>query len=155
MGTLKVRCTVLQLSRWQKFVSSIREKASPETSQRFHLTAICKDHIPYSKIYFPQYGIISAGPAGRSGERGLHRGRVLVAVRPGDAGGRRRRRVALYGNRIDGVDTGEQDELALENLVCAVRAAAAIDGQVLIEPVGGAARYPLLTRPTRSPSPTG
>jgi hydroxypyruvate isomerase len=68
-----------------------------------------------------------------------------VAVRPGDAGGRRRRRVALYGNRIDGVDTGEQDELALENLVCAVRAAAAIDGQVLIEPVGGAARYPLLT----------
>ena len=52
-----------------------------------------------------------------------------MAVRPGDAGGRRRRRVALYGNRIDGVDTGEQDELALENLVCAVRAAAAIDGQ--------------------------
>jgi len=52
---------------------------------------------------------------------------------------------APYGNRVDGVDPAAQDELALENLVYATRAAAAIDGQVLIEPLSGAARYPLLT----------
>ena len=52
---------------------------------------------------------------------------------------------ALYGNRIDGVDPAEQDGLALENLLYATRAVAPIDGQVLIEPVSGTERYPLLT----------
>ncbi len=52
---------------------------------------------------------------------------------------------ALYGNRIDGVDPGLQDEVATENLVKAAAAAAAIGGTVLIEPVSGAAKYPLLT----------
>ncbi len=52
---------------------------------------------------------------------------------------------ALYGNRIDGVDPEEQDKVATENLVKAAAAAAAIGGTVLIEPVSGAAKYPLLT----------
>lgn len=52
---------------------------------------------------------------------------------------------ALYGNRIDGVDPAEQDSVAVENLAAAGRAAAGIDGVVLIEPVSGAPRYPLLT----------
>ncbi|MEU6138131.1 TIM barrel protein [Nocardioides sp. NPDC047086] len=52
---------------------------------------------------------------------------------------------ALYGNRIDGVAVEEQDELGAENLALAARAAARIGGTVLVEPVSGADRYPLLT----------
>lgn len=52
---------------------------------------------------------------------------------------------ALYGNRVDGVDPQEQDELAAENLAVAARAAARIGAVVLVEPVSGAERYPLLT----------
>ncbi|NIH80225.1 hydroxypyruvate isomerase family protein [Amycolatopsis viridis] len=51
---------------------------------------------------------------------------------------------ALYGNRT-GDAPEEQDELAVQNLVLAARAANRIGGTVLVEPVSGAARYPLLT----------
>ncbi|MEV6097749.1 TIM barrel protein [Nocardia sp. NPDC051981] len=40
---------------------------------------------------------------------------------------------ALYGNRIPGVDPAVQDELALENLRLAARAAAGIEAQVVLE----------------------
>jgi hydroxypyruvate isomerase len=52
---------------------------------------------------------------------------------------------ALYGNRVDGVDPAAQDELAVENLALAGRAAARVGGTVLLEPVSGAPRYPLRT----------
>jgi hydroxypyruvate isomerase len=52
---------------------------------------------------------------------------------------------ALYGNRVDGVPAPEQDGLAAENLALAARAAARTGGTVLVEPVSGAPRYPLLT----------
>ena len=52
---------------------------------------------------------------------------------------------ALYGNRVEGVDPAAQDDLATENLAIAGRAAARIGGTVLVEPVSGAPRYPLLT----------
>ena len=52
---------------------------------------------------------------------------------------------ALYGNRTDGSTADAQDELAAENLALAARAAARIGGVVLVEPVSGAPRYPLLT----------
>jgi hydroxypyruvate isomerase len=52
---------------------------------------------------------------------------------------------ALYGNRVEGADPAAQDELAVENLAIAGRAAARIGGTVLVEPVSGAPRYPLLT----------
>jgi hydroxypyruvate isomerase len=52
---------------------------------------------------------------------------------------------ALYGNRVDGATAAEQDDLGAENLALAARAAARIDGTVLLEPVSGAPRYPLLT----------
>jgi len=52
---------------------------------------------------------------------------------------------ALYGNRVEGVTAEEQDELGAENLAQAARAAARIGGTVLVEPVSGAAAYPLLT----------
>lgn len=52
---------------------------------------------------------------------------------------------ALYGNRVEGVDPQQQDDLATQNLVLAAQAAAKIQGIVLIEPVSGAAQYPLLT----------
>jgi hydroxypyruvate isomerase len=52
---------------------------------------------------------------------------------------------ALYGNRVDGVDPAAQDDLGAENLALAAKAAAAIGGMVLVEPVSGAERYPLLT----------
>jgi hydroxypyruvate isomerase len=52
---------------------------------------------------------------------------------------------ALYGNRVDDSTAEEQDALATENLALAARAAARIGGTVLVEPVSGAPRYPLLT----------
>jgi len=52
---------------------------------------------------------------------------------------------ALYGNRVDVAAPAEQDELAAENLAIAARAVARIEGTVLLEPVSGADRYPLLT----------
>jgi hydroxypyruvate isomerase len=52
---------------------------------------------------------------------------------------------ALYGNRVDDASPEEQDDLAVENLTLAGRAAARIGGTVLVEPVSGAPRYPLLT----------
>ena len=52
---------------------------------------------------------------------------------------------ALYGNRVDGAQPAEQDDLAIENLALAAKAAAGIGGTVLVEPVSGSPRYPLLT----------
>ena len=52
---------------------------------------------------------------------------------------------ALYGNRVDGAAPQEQDALAAENLALAARAVRRIGGTVLVEPVSGAPRYPLLT----------
>src|SRR5688572_21107404 len=50
---------------------------------------------------------------------------------------------ALYGNRIDGVSSEEQDQLATENLTLAARAAAGLGAQVLVEAVSGPKPYPL------------
>jgi hydroxypyruvate isomerase len=52
---------------------------------------------------------------------------------------------ALYGNRVDGASPEEQDELATQNLCFAASAAAAIGATVVLEPLSGASRYPLLT----------
>src|ERR671912_718235 len=52
---------------------------------------------------------------------------------------------ALYGNRVEGAGPAAQDDLAIENLAIAGRAAARIGGTVLVEPVSGAPRYPLRT----------
>jgi hydroxypyruvate isomerase len=52
---------------------------------------------------------------------------------------------ALYGNRVEDADAAAQDELAVENLAIAGRAAARVGGTVLVEPVSGAPRYPLRT----------
>lgn len=51
---------------------------------------------------------------------------------------------ALYGNRVDEASPEAQDELATENLAIAARAVAAMGAVVLVEPVSGAPRYPLL-----------
>src|SRR5206468_143361 len=52
---------------------------------------------------------------------------------------------ALYGNRVDGASPQQQDELGAENLALAGKAAADAGAIVLVEPVSGAPRYPLLT----------
>ncbi|MEC3980464.1 hydroxypyruvate isomerase family protein [Amycolatopsis sp. H20-H5] len=52
---------------------------------------------------------------------------------------------ALYGNRVDGADPGEQDKLALANLGAAAEAAERIGAQLVLEPLSGAERYPLKT----------
>ena len=52
---------------------------------------------------------------------------------------------ALYGNREDDRSAPAQDELATANLRLAADEVARIGGTVLIEPVSGAPRYPLLT----------
>ncbi|WP_258806378.1 hydroxypyruvate isomerase family protein [Pseudarthrobacter sp. NS4] len=52
---------------------------------------------------------------------------------------------ALYGNRIDGESVEKQDAIGAENLAAAAEGVARIGGTVLLEPVSGAPRYPLLT----------
>jgi hydroxypyruvate isomerase len=52
---------------------------------------------------------------------------------------------ALYGNRVSDVRPEQQDDLATENLTLAAKAAAAIGGTVLVEPVSGPKPYPLRT----------
>ena len=52
---------------------------------------------------------------------------------------------ALYGNRVDGESPAAQDELAVANLAAAAAAVSRIGGSVLLEPVSGAPKYPLLT----------
>jgi len=52
---------------------------------------------------------------------------------------------ALYGNRVDGASTQEQDELGAENLALAAKASSEVGAVVLVEPVSGAPRYPLRT----------
>jgi hydroxypyruvate isomerase len=52
---------------------------------------------------------------------------------------------ALYGNRVHDVTPEQQDDLATENLTLAAKAAAAIGGTVLVEPVSGPKPYPLRT----------
>ncbi|MFJ9584166.1 TIM barrel protein [Streptomyces acidicola] len=56
---------------------------------------------------------------------------------------------ALYGNRVDGADPAEQDELALENLVLAARAADRIGAILLVEALNKpeSPRYPLVSAP--------
>ncbi|MFL6100069.1 MAG: hydroxypyruvate isomerase family protein [Actinomycetales bacterium] len=52
---------------------------------------------------------------------------------------------ALYGNRVDHSTAEAQDELAIENLAAAAKAVGNLGGVVLVEPVSGAPRYPILT----------
>lgn len=52
---------------------------------------------------------------------------------------------ALYGNSLEGVEPGAQRATALANLEYAANAVAPFGGVVLLEPVSGAPRYPLLT----------
>jgi hydroxypyruvate isomerase len=52
---------------------------------------------------------------------------------------------ALYGNRIDGVEAGEQDELGTANLVLAAGAVRGLGATVLVEAVSGPKPYPLRT----------
>ena len=51
---------------------------------------------------------------------------------------------ALYGNRQEEFSPEEQDELAARNLAAAAEGVSRIGGTVLLEPVSGAPRYPLL-----------
>ncbi|MCL7375681.1 TIM barrel protein [Streptomyces sp. NPDC057539] len=57
---------------------------------------------------------------------------------------------ALYGNRVEGVDPREQDELALENLVQAAHAADRIGAVLLIEALNKpeSPLYPLVSAPS-------
>lgn len=50
---------------------------------------------------------------------------------------------ALYGNRVDGLDSARQDAIATENLAFAARAAATIGADILIEPLSAIPDYPL------------
>ncbi|MDJ0462590.1 TIM barrel protein [Streptomyces sp. H27-C3] len=56
---------------------------------------------------------------------------------------------ALYGNRVDGVDPAVQDQLALENLVLAARAADRVGAILLIETLNKpeSPLYPLVSAP--------
>ncbi len=75
---------------------------------------------------------------------GLFRDNVEVTVGIGERLGTRGFN-ALYGNRVEGTATREQDELATENLVLAARAAERVGATVLVEAVSGPKPYPLRT----------
>lgn len=90
-----------------------------------------------------------------AGDRGLlsqpansarFRDNIQVAVGIAEATGCRALN-ALYGNRVDGVDPAEQDELAAENLALAAKAADDVGAVVLVEPLNSAENpaYPLIT----------
>lgn len=51
---------------------------------------------------------------------------------------------ALYGNRVDSEPAEKQDAIGAENLASAAEGVARIGGTVLLEPVSGAPKYPLL-----------
>lgn len=50
---------------------------------------------------------------------------------------------APYGHRREGLEPAEQDQLADESLAFAARAAEAIDGLIMLEPVSGMPAYPI------------
>lgn len=75
---------------------------------------------------------------------GEFRASVEVAVGIADRLGTRAFN-ALYGNRLDESTAAEQDDLAAANLAFAAGAVGQIDAVVLLEPVSGSPRYPLLT----------
>ncbi len=87
----------------------------------------------------PDCGVLSI--PGRSGQ---FRDNIDVAAGIGERLGVRVFN-ALYGNRVEGVDPAAQDDLALENIALAAKAAARIGSCVLIEPVSGPKPYPLRT----------
>jgi hydroxypyruvate isomerase len=87
----------------------------------------------------PDCGVLSI--PGRSGQ---FRDNIDVTVGIGERLGVRGFN-ALYGNRVDGADPRAQDELAIENITLAAKAAAGIGATVLIEPVSGPKPYPLRT----------
>jgi hydroxypyruvate isomerase len=88
-----------------------------------------------------------------SGDRGIlsdpaltqaFRDNVEIAVGIADTLGTRAFN-ALYGNRIDEHSPATQDDVAVANLAYAARAADRIGATVLVEPVSGAPKYPLVT----------
>ncbi|QIS03445.1 TIM barrel protein [Nocardia brasiliensis] len=90
-------------------------------------------------------------PAGRGlvsvpGEAARFRDNIEVAVGIAERTGCRALN-ALYGNRIAGEDPARQDELALENLRLAARAAARIDAVVLVEALNAheSPHYPIVS----------
>ncbi len=110
------------------------------------VAAVAEAGVQLIGLNFPA-GDMPAGDRGLvswSGRSAEFRDGVAVAI---DIGGRLGTRAfnALYGNRLDETNAGEQDDLAAENLAHAAAAAARIDAIVLVEPVSGAPRYPLRT----------
>jgi hydroxypyruvate isomerase len=92
-------------------------------------------------------GDLAAGERGLlswPGRAGEFRDNLEVAVGIGQRLGCRRFN-ALYGNRVEDADPSAQDELAVEQLALAGRAAARTGGTVLLEPLSGSPRYPLRT----------
>ena len=79
---------------------------------------------PARRAEFADNVAVVAGIAGRLGTRAFN---------------------ALYGNRVDDATPEEQDEVATANLALAASAVGALGGVVLVEPVSGAPRYPVLT----------
>ncbi|MBR7741692.1 TIM barrel protein [Phycicoccus sp. BSK3Z-2] len=67
-----------------------------------------------------------------------------VAVRIAERLGTRRFNV-LYGNRLEGHDAAEQDALAVRSLAALAPRFETFDGILMIEPVSGAAAYPVRT----------
>lgn len=130
------------IEMWWPFSSAVPDDAEVESFER----AIQDSGVQLVGLNFAA-GDMPGGDRGlvswpkRSGE---FRDNIAVALGIGERLGCRAFN-ALYGNRVDGVDPAAQDELAVENLALAATAAASFGGTILVEPVSGSNRYPLLT----------
>lgn len=94
-------------------------------------------------------GDMAAGSKGllsRPADSQQFRDNIAVAVSLADSLGCRALN-ALYGNRVEGLDLAVQDDLALENLVLAARAAHSIGATLLVEALNApeAPQYALLS----------
>jgi hydroxypyruvate isomerase len=127
---------------WWPFI----EATPPEADIRAFVRAIQDAGVQLSGLNFFA-GYMAGGDRGVLSDPALtteFRDNVNVAIGIAESLGTRAFN-ALYGNRIDGIAPEVQDEVAAKNLAYAAEAAQRIGATVLVEPVSGAPRYPLVT----------
>jgi hydroxypyruvate isomerase len=127
---------------WWPFI----EAMPPEADVRAFVRAIEQAGVQLSGLNFFA-GYMAGGDRGILSDPALtneFRDSVRIAIGIAESLGTRAFN-ALYGNRIEDVAPDVQDEVAAENLAYAAQAAERIGATVLVEPVSGAPRYPLLT----------
>ncbi|OBK42508.1 hydroxypyruvate isomerase family protein [Mycobacterium kubicae] len=127
---------------WWPFTSPV----PPDADVDAFIRAVRDAGVQLSGLNFAA-GDMAAGDRGLASNPAANnafRDNVHIAVGIGEALGTRAFN-ALYGNRLPGVTTTMQDDVAVENLAFAAQAAQRIGATVLVEPVSGVPQYPIKT----------